>query len=205
MRALILLLFPAALAAQIAPDSPRLISPHGSGGLGVHWVRSDAFPSDAGALLVTWAMPALPDGVRLRAGAGRGAGGANAVAGGIDLQLPLRRSGKPWALELDWQTGLGLSAGDYSIITLPVGLTGGVAWTSGSVWIAPFASVGLAADLRLGDNAPAKEFSVDPTLEAGLDLALDEERRVVLRAATVWGERQALSFGVAVGLGRVKR
>ena len=198
-------LSPRSAFAQVAPDGPRLVSPHGSGGMGVHWVQHAAYPGDAGAMLVTWAMPALPSGFRLRAGGGQGAGGRSAVLGGIDFQAPLRRRRTPWAIELDWQAGLALSAGDYSLLTLPVGLAGSSSWHSGSVWAAPYVVVGASADLRLGDRAPAKEFIVDPTFEAGLDLAFDVERRVVLRAATVFGERQAVSFGVGLGLGRLRR
>ncbi len=192
-------LLPARAHAQLAPDAPRLISPHGSGGLGFHWVRTEAFPDDDGALLVTWAMPALPTGMRLRGGVGRGAGGANAVMGGIDFQVPLHRGPKrAWTLDLDWQSGLGFSAGDYSILTLPAGLSGSASWSAGQVWVAPFLTAGATADLRLGDEAPEKEFRVDPTAEVGLDLAFDAARRVVLRAAHVWGERQSVSLGVAV-------
>ena len=203
--AVMVALTPTRAYGQIAPDAPRLISPHGSGGMGVHWLRNEAFPGDQGALLVTWAMPALPSGMRLRAGGGQGAGGASAVFGGIDYQVPLRRSARQWGFELDWQSGVGISAGDYSLVTLPVGLSGGLSWQSGTVWIAPFVTAGVAADLRLGDEAPGKEFVVDPTLEAGLDVAFDRERTVVLRAATIWGERQAVSLGFAVGVGVLRR
>ncbi len=203
--AVMVALTPARAYAQIAPDAPRLISPHGSGGVGVHWLRNEAFPGDQGALLVTWAMPALPSGMRLRAGGGQGAGGASAMFGGLDYQVPLRRSAKPWGLELDWQSGVGISAGDYSLVTLPVGITGGLSWQSGAVWLAPYVTTGVAADLRLGDQAPEKEFVVDPTIEAGLDVAFDRARTVVLRAATIWGERQAVSLGFAVGVGALRR
>ncbi len=196
---------PAVAAAQLAPDAPRLISPHGSGGASVHWVRSDNYPGAQGALLATWAMPAMPRGMRLRAGAGQGAGGASAFFGGIDYQVPLRRSTGQWGLDIDWQAGLGLSAGDYSLVSLPVGLSGGLSWTSGTVWVAPFVSGGVAADLRMGDEAPGKEFVVEPILEAGLDLAFDIERRVVLRAASSFGDRSAVSLGFAVGVGRLSR
>ena len=32
---------PAAVGAQLAPDTPRLLSPHGSGGLGIHLLRPE--------------------------------------------------------------------------------------------------------------------------------------------------------------------
>ena len=203
--ALALTLLPSLAAAQLAPDSPRLVSPHGSGGLGVHWVRAATLPGDDAALVATWAMPGLPAGMRLRGGAGKGAGGVNAAFGGIDYQRPLMRGAAPRRFDLDWQSGVGVSIGDYTLVTIPVGLTGGVSWSSGTVWMAPYVTAGVAADLRLGDQAPAREFDVSPSLDVGLDLSFDIERKLVLRAAAAFGARQAVSLGVAVGLGRISR
>lgn len=198
-------LVPADLTAQIAPDSPRMISPRGSGGLGLHFVRAETMPGDGGALVGTWALPFLPAGMRLRAGAGTGAGRTSAILGGIDFQRPLLRRTLPGKFDLDWQGGLGVSVGEYALVTVPVGLTGGVSWTSGAVWLAPYVTAGVVADLRLGAQAPAREFAVDPSLDVGVDLSLDIERRVVLRAAAALGDRQALSVGLAFGLGRARR
>ena len=189
--------------AQLAPDSPRLISPHGSGGLGVHWLRAATYPGDEGGLIATWAMPGLPDGMRLRGGVGRGVAGENAAFGGIDLQSSLMRGATLRAFALDWQTGAGVSVGEYVLITLPLGLSGGVSWTSGDVWIAPYLTAGLAADFRVGDAAPEREFEVSPSLDVGLDVSFDANRRFVLRATTSLGDRQAVSVGLALGLGKL--
>lgn len=201
----VLMVVPGLAAAQLAPDSPRLVSPHGSGGLGVHWVRAETLPGDDAALVATWAMPGLPSGMRLRGGAGKGAGGVNAAFGGIDYQRPLMRGAAPRPFDLDWQSGVGVSIGDYTLVTIPVGLTGGVSWTSGTVWMAPYVTAGIAADLRIGDQAPLREFEVSPSLDVGLDLSFDIERKLVLRAAAALGDRQAVSLGIAVGMGRFKR
>lgn len=198
-------LVPTAVAAQLAPDTPRLLSPHGSGGLGIHLLRAETLPGDGDALLVTWAMPGLPDGLRFRGGAGRGALRTNAVFGGVDFQSPLLRATRDLPFDLDWQTGAGVSIGDYVLLTVPVGLTGGVSWQSGAVWFAPYLTAGIAADLRIGDSAPDREFDVSPALDIGLDLSLDIERRFVLRTAASLGDRQAVSLGLAFGLGRLAR
>lgn len=196
---------PAAVGAQLAPDTPRLLSPHGSGGLGIHLLRPETLAGDGDALLATWAMPGLPDGLRFRGGAGRGALGTTAVFGGVDFQSPLLRATRDLPFDLDWQTGAGVSVGDYILLTVPVGLTGGVSWTSGAVWFAPYLTAGIAADLRIGDTAPDREFDVSPSLDIGLDLSLDIERRFVLRTAASLGDRQAVSLGLAFGLGRLAR
>lgn len=203
VASLLLALVPAAAGAQLAADSPRLISPHGSGGLGVHWVSPAALPGDEGALLGTWAMPGLPTGMRLRGGVGRGVAGTNAAFGGIDLQAPLLRGPSLRSFALDWQTGIGVSAGEYALVTVPLGLSGGVSWTSGDVWLAPYLTAGLAADLRFGDGAPDREFEVSSSLDIGLDASFDINRRFVLRAAASLGDRQAVSVGLAFGLGRL--
>lgn len=190
---------PTGAHAQISPDTPRLVSPHGSGGFGVHWVRAETLPGDDEAVLVTWAFPGLPAGVRLRGGAGTGAGGTTAGFGGVDVQAPVLRGRSDVPFDLDWQSGVGVSVGEYALVSIPVGLTGAVSWTSGSVWLSPYVSAGLAADLRLGDEAPSDEFGVVPALDIGLDLSLDAARRFVLRASVALGDRQALSVGLAVG------
>lgn len=197
------LLAPAALAGQIAPDTPRLISPYGSGGLGMHFVRAATFPGDDDALLGTWAMPGLPKGVRLRGGVGKGARGVDAVLGGVDVQAPLIRGSDELPFDLDWQGGVGVSFGDYALVTLPVGLSGGMSWRSGTTWVAPYATAGFAADLRMGNDAPEREFEVNPSLDIGLDVSFDVERKFVLRAAASFGDRQAISVGFALGLGRL--
>ncbi|MDH5234087.1 MAG: hypothetical protein OEW77_03945 [Gemmatimonadota bacterium] len=193
------------LLAQVAPDAPRLISPRGSGGLGVHWVRSDALPGAGPAVLVTWATPGLPDGVRFRGGVGQGAATTNAFFGGLDLQAPLRRAPAAGGVDVDWQSGFGVSIGEYTLLTLPVGLTGGVSWTSGSLWLAPYVTGGVAADMRLGGGAPAREFVVATVIDVGLDLSLDEDREFVLRLAAGLGDRRAVSFGLAYRMGRLAR
>jgi hypothetical protein len=187
--------------AQLAPDTPRLISPHASGGLGVHQLRANALPDDGSALLVTWAMPGLPPGVRWRAATGRGAEGASAAMVGADVQTPLHRASEKLPIDLDWQSGIGVSSGAYTLVTMPVGLSGGIAWSAGGVWLAPYANAGISGDWRLGDDAPTEEFSVSGTFDVGLDLSFGVERTIVLRTAAALGQRKAVTLGLVFGLG----
>jgi hypothetical protein len=53
-------------------------------------------------------------------------------------------------------------------------------------------------DLRLGGDAPEEEFEVQPSVELGVDLALDRARRVVLRVAASLGDRQAVAVGAVI-------
>lgn len=197
--------FGTSLGAQVAFDTPRLVSPFGSGGFGIHWIRAGTLPGDGDAILGTWAMPGLPIGARLRGGVGRGAAGVDATFGGIDVQGRILRGVGDVGFDLDWQGGLGMSAGDWTLLSLPIGLTGGVAWRSRSLSAAPYLTAGLVADFRIGDDAPARTVELSPTLDLGLDLAFDVERNVVIRAALALGDRQAIAVGLAVGMGRIRR
>lgn len=190
--------------AQIAADAPRLISPHGSGGVGVHLLSVPTEPGTDRAVLLTWALRALPDGVRLRAATGNGIGNRSALALGLDVQAPILRAA---ALPLDvtWQGGIGVSDGTYTLVSLPMGITTGLAWQSGTVLLAPFATGGLVADLRRGRDAPDEEFRMRGNAELGLDLSFDRERSVVLRAAHVLAGRRSSSLGLAFNLGRFTR
>lgn len=188
-------------SAQLAPDTPRLVSPNGPGGLGVYWLRAATLPEDGDGILVTWAPAALPDGVRLRAGGGTGANGDMAGFGGIDAQTPLIRDATTLPVDLDWYTGIGFAAGSYLLVTVPAGISGSVSWSSGSIWMAPYVSAGLAADLRIGESAPGEEFEVHPAVDIGFDLSLDAARSFVLRAAASLGDRQTLAAGIVLGGG----
>lgn len=187
--------------AQIAPDTPRLISPHGpgSGALGIHWMRGGTLPGDGDAILFTWAPGVLPDGVRLRGGSGRGYDEVISGFGGIDVQTPFIRGEGDTPVDLDWYAGLGVGAGKWVLVTLPAGISAGVEWGSGSVWMSPYVSAGLAADLRLGEEAPGDEFRVYPAVDIGMDIAFDSARRFVLRGAASFGDRQTLAAGVSIG------
>ena len=199
------MLLPASLSAQLAWETPRMLGPSSPGGLAVHWLQAETLPGDGEALLVVWQPPGLPEGLFLRGGAGTGAGDESAGFGGIDVRAPIAaaRPGPP--LDLAGIAGAGVGVGEYLLFTVPLGLTAGRSWASGSVWFSPYVGVGLALDYRraLDDDAvPDDEFDVYPTADLGVDLALDPGRRFVIRAGASLGDRQAIALGASIRLGR---
>lgn len=199
--ALALTALPNTAMAQMAPDSPRMVSPRGPSGLGVYWLQPDVLPDDGNGVLATWAFPGLPDGLRLRGGAGRGYGDDEAAFGGLDYQTALARSRPGLPFDIDWQMGAGVGFGNHVLVSLPLGLSAGVEWTSGRVWLAPYVTTGVVADLHLGDDWDGEELEIDPALDFGLDLSLDPGRNFVIRAAASLGDRQAIAVGAAIGGG----
>lgn len=184
--------------AQILPDSPRMLGPATPSGLALHLLRADGLPGDGDALLAQWQPPGLPDQIWLRGGAGEGAGGESAAFAGIDVRSPIVEGD---GLLVAWTAGLGASHGEWTLVSLPMGVQAGVEWASGSIWLAPWVGAGLAMEYRLGDEAPETAFDAFPSAELGLEMALDPGRRIVLRAAAALGDRQAVALGLLVRTG----
>ena len=126
--------------------------------------------------------------------------------GGVDMRAPVARHTAEQPLDIEWHAGIGAGAGpqgdQYLLVTLPMGISAGRSWTSGSIWLAPYVSLGVALDLNIGDHAPDEEFTVTPAADIGFDLALDPARRFIIRVATSLGDRQALVVGLNLGGGR---
>lgn len=192
---------PGPAAGQILWDAPRMMGPGSPGGVGVYWLRPDALPGDGDAVMATLPLPGAPPGVTLRGGAGEGVAGELAGFGGIDVRAPILRHDDAQPLDVEWNAGVGAGLGEYLVISVPVGVSAGRSWSSGSVWFSPYVGLGATMDYRRGDQAPDEELVVEPSGEVGVDLAFDRSRRFILRAAASLGDRQALALGLVVGGG----
>jgi hypothetical protein len=195
------LTFAGPAAAQIAWDAPRLSGPESPSGLGLYWSRAEVLPGDHNVVFATFSLPGTNGAVSVRGGIGTGAGEETAAFGGVDLRAPIARHTDAQPLDLEWSGGAGLGVGEYVLISVPVAVSAGRSWASGSVWFAPYVSMGATFDYRIGesDAMPDEEFEIQATAGIGVDMAFDAARRVVLRVSTAVGERQALALGVVVG------
>ena len=151
----------------------------------------------------TWAFPGTGGRIVLRGGAGVDDEDRVSAFGGVDLRAPLASHTDEQPLDLAWHAGVGAGGGaqdgQWLVISVPMGISAGRSWTSGSVWLAPYVSIGAALDVNFGDDAPEDEFRVTPAADVGLDLALDPGRNFVIRTAISLGDRQAFAIGLAVG------
>ncbi len=193
------LLTPSGAAAQILWDAPRMIGPESPGGVGFYWLRAESLPMDGDAVYATRPAHGKGGAATPRGGLGEGATDELAGFGGIDVRALLARHSPSQPLDIGWNAGVGGSYGEYLVVSVPVGLSAGRSWSSGSVWFAPYVGLGAVLDYRRGEEAPDDEFAVEANAEVGLDLAFDAGRRFVLRAAASLGDRQAVSVGLAVG------
>jgi len=184
--------------AQLAWDTPRLSGPDRPEGMGVYWLKAGTLPGDGDALLVTWSPPGLGDRITLRGGAGTGVAGVSSGFAGLDWRAPIARHALGHPLDLSWAIGGGVGVGDHVMLSAPIGVSAGRSWFSGPLWLAPYASLGLAVDVRVGDYGVADRWSVSPAADVGLDFSMGTARRFVARAAVSLGDRQSFVLGGTV-------
>jgi len=194
---------PGMARAQVAWDTPRMIGPESPTGFGVYFLRSSALGPEMDAAMVTFGLPGTGGAVSLRGGAAVDDQDDFSVFGGIDVRTPIARHTEDQPLDLEWIAGIGAGAptqGErYALLSLPMAVSAGRSWSSGSVWLAPYVSLGVTFDLNVGGDAPDEEFEWSPTADVGLDLALDAGRRFIVRVGASLGDRHAVAVGLSVG------
>lgn len=191
------------LDAQIAWDTPRMMGPESPTGFGVHWMRSSALGPELDAGMITFGFPGTGGAVSVRGGAAQDLDDDLSVFGGIDLRTTIATHTDSQPLDVAWVGGIGAGVPTNServaVLSLPMTLSAGRSWSSGSVWLAPYVSLGVAFDLYIGSEGPEEEFDWSPTADVGLDLALDPGRRFVIRVGASLGARHAFAAGLNVG------
>lgn len=200
----LLVAVPTSARAQFAWETPRMLGPDTPGGFAVHWLQAETLPGDDQGVMVIWQPPGLPEGVFLRGGAGTGAGDETAGFGSIDVRTRITNAREGQPLDIAWIAGAGVGVGETLLFTVPVGLTAGRSWASGSVWFSPYMGIGAAMDYRrsLDDDIDIDdEFDVYPSADIGVDLSLDPARRLILRVGASLGDRQAIALGAQVRTG----
>lgn len=189
------------LSAQVPWDAPAFLSPAEPGGLGVHWLDYGTLRDDGTGFLVTWKGTPFPADIRVRGGFAEGAEGEDAVFGGVELSRGLTDGGM-LPIALAWTVGGGASAGEWLLVSIPMGITAGRAVTSGDIRFEPYVAPRVVLDGRFGDEAPGDEFAIAFSLEIGASLAFDQRGRFLLRGGASLGDRHAVGIGFVVGPGR---
>ena len=176
-------------SAQIAWDSPALISPSVPAGVSVFLM--DPAGGDLGGL-VTYRHAAGPVGLGYRLGIAEEAGpnGDLAVAGGFDVSGFLSRAVEGSEVDLMWWSGGGLGIGSETLVTIPLGLI--VGRTGGTdVTLSPYGGGHLNLDIWSG---PGDSLDLSGAVDLGIDLGF--QSGWLVRFGVSIGDREALAIGL---------
>jgi hypothetical protein len=193
------LMFPAVARAQPAWDSPMLMPPRLSDGLGLHVL--DAHAGGVGAML-TWRAPRWNFGVR--AGLVDGQRDDIGLIGGIDVSGGLTRSSDEFPIDIDWVFGAGLGIDDGARVSLPLGLSIGHVFEGDGATFVPYATPRVILDAFIGDDDDdddddrGRRGRDDVRLGVAVDLGLDLRvtSAFLIRFAATVGDREAVSLGL---------
>jgi len=191
------------VSAQVAWESPFLLSPQTPSGLGIMLI--DPSHGDGIGVLGTWrANPAAEQGIGFRAGVAEDGGDDIAVFGGIDLTGPLVRATDHFPADVIWMFGAGIGVGDDVLLSVPAGLSLGTALEADGVVFSPYVAPRVVLDGILGDNDRGNgprngdydgdDLNVNFAVDIGMDLEFS--RDWIVRFAWSLGDHDALGIGL---------
>jgi hypothetical protein len=187
-------ILPTTVSAQIAWEAPLLVAPNAP--VGVSLMLAEMSPHDGLAGLVAWRGESAPGSLGLRAGAGEGAGGSFAAFAGLDFSGWILRARDDMPIDIAWVTGVGLGAGNYVLLSAPLGASFAYEVRGPDLWFNPYVTPYLVLDAALGNDRPSNRDDLDLgiAVDIGADLAFSSEWAI--RFAASLGDRQALAIGL---------
>lgn len=178
-------------SAQIAWDSPPLVSPVSPAGVSLFLLGPAG--GDLGGL-VTWRHEAGPVGLGYRfAIADEDGSDGVAFAGGVDVSGFLSRAVEGSEVDVMWWSGVGLGVGQNTIVSLPLGALIGWSGQGGDVVLSPYGGGHLTLDISNIDN---DNLSLAGSFDLGLDVLLASGWLV--RFGGSFGDRDALALGARI-------
>ena len=181
-------------SAQIAWDSPALISPAVPSGFSVFLINPAG--GDLGAL-GTLRHAAGPIGLGYRAAiADESRTNDIAVSAGVDISGLLARGVEGSEVDVIWWSGGGIGFGNETLITFPLGIMLGWTGSGGEVVLSPYGGAHMVLDLVSG---PGDGVNFAGVVDLGLDLVLSSGWMV--RVGVSLGDRESLAFGIRLPSG----
>ncbi len=187
--AILAVIFLAAIpaSAQTAWEAPALVSPASPAGVSVFLI--DPAGGGLGAL-ATFRHAAGPVGIGYRVSVTDDDPDGVSVSGGLDFSGFLSRGVDGSEVDVMWWSGAGLSVGDETLVTFPLGAI--VGWTGGDsgTTLSPYAGGHLALDISSVDQ---NNLDLSGAVDLGLDLVLSSGW--LIRFGATVGDRDALAIG----------
>lgn len=171
--------------AQVAWDSPMLMPPQPTKGLGIFVI--DPSRGNVG-VLGTWRGSGT---LGYRMGLAEDFRGDMSVFGGIDARGTLTRANRDFPLDVGWMTGVGLGIGDNALVTFPLGLSVGRAFDADDIRFTPYLTPRVSLDASFGSGS---DLSLHFAADIGIDIAFQPSWKI--RFGGTFGDRSALAIGV---------
>jgi len=175
--------------AQTKWDAPMLMPPYPKGKLGVYLVD----PPDLNTGVLATYRPGGKLGFRLGIADGPGQDDLT-IFGGVEMTRVLRPASDDFPLDIAWIVGAGAGLGDYTIISVPVGLTMGNTITGDGMNFTPYFGLKVAMDAYLGDAGRRDDLEIDIAVDLGIDLQF--QGGWIIRLGGSFGDRGAVAIGL---------
>jgi len=182
-----IVLLPAARAnAQVAWDSPYFVPPGATPGFGIYLV--DVAGGDVG-VEATWRPQTATYGLRFGiADADPDVG----VFGGIDFAGAITRANANFPLDVDWVFGAGVGVADFTVVSIPLGLTMGHTFREPTATFKPYVTPRIVFDAAFGHGDSDTDLGL--AVDLGLDLTFT--RNFTVRFGATLGDRDAVGIGL---------
>ena len=177
-------------SAQIAWDSPALISPVAPAGVSLFLM--DASGGELGGL-ATYRHEAGPVGLGYRFAVADegGADSGVAVAAGFDVSGFLSRGVEGSEVDVVWWSGGGVGVGNETVVSIPLGIVLGWTGSGGDVILSPYGGGHLILDFS---TLESNTIDLSGVADLGLDLVLPSGW--IVRFGATIGDRDAIALGV---------
>ncbi len=180
------------VSAQVAWDSPALLSPTVPSGFSIFLVEPAG--GDLGAM-GTLRHSVGPVGMGYRAGIAEESGpsGDVAVSGGVDVSGIRARGVEGSEVDVMWWAGGGLSVGSDWVVSGPAGIILGWSGAGDDVIFSPYGGAHVVFSLS-GNDGNAVDFA--GVVDLGLDLVLPSGW--MIRAGASIGDFESIAVGVKI-------
>jgi hypothetical protein len=191
LLAMLLPFVPLPARAQIAWETPMLMSPNPPSGLGLYLM--DAAGGDIG-LMMSWRGTGSSWG--LRGGIAEAQDDDFGVFGGLDFSGDVHHETQSFPLDVDWFTGIGVGASDAGLLTVPLGLTFGHTFSENNAVFLPYIAPRIFLDAFFGDDRD-DEVDLGLAIDLGVDLRLSRSANApVIRFGASLGDHEGFALGV---------
>ena len=186
-------------AQQIAWDTPSFFSPRPMDDIGLY-VSQIQYPGGESStgLSAIWRQSGNLN-LGVRAGVGDLEFAGETVLVGAELYGPLNSLLPSTSIDLSWILGAGAVFGDnYSLFSVPLGISVGLQLGSGSVQFAPYVHPRWSLDIAAYDQNGTEQTRTGGSIviDVGADVNLGE--RFIVRVGGSFLDREALGLGVAL-------